>query len=94
MVKNEYLIGRAPYCDLIFGQELSQEFLLYISKEHFKVKRVLVSNSNESDYAVHLTDLSFNGTFLNGRKIGKGQSAVLENNDEISLAFPHFKGKL
>lgn len=93
MVKNEYLIGRAPHCDLIFGKGLSEDFLLYISKEHFRVKRVLVSNSNENDYAVHLTDLSFNGTFLNGRRIGKGQSSILENNDEISLAFPNFKGK-
>lgn len=32
-----------------------------------------------------ITDLSYNGTFINGQKIGKGNSQVLDDNDVISV---------
>ena len=33
-----------------------------------------------------IQDLSSNGTFINGEKIGKNKKHVLQNNDEIALA--------
>jgi pSer/pThr/pTyr-binding forkhead associated (FHA) protein len=41
---------------------------------------------------VYLEDYSFNGTYVNSEKIGKGNKRILKNNDHISLASPHFKG--
>ncbi|KOB78749.1 Cell cycle checkpoint kinase 2 [Operophtera brumata] len=38
-----------------------------------------------------LTDMSYNGTFINGQKIGKGNSRVLDDNDEISVTHPVVK---
>lgn len=36
-------------------------------------------------YAVYLEDHSSNGTFLNGKKLGKGNKAKVRNEDVISL---------
>lgn len=41
-----------------------------------------------------ITDLSYNGTFVNGHKIGKGNSRVLDDKDEISLTLPTVKSML
>ena len=41
--------------------------------------------------AVFIKDLSSNGTWLNGRKIGKGQQLPLEHNAEICFAAQHKK---
>ena len=93
-MKDEYRIGRSPTCDLTLGDELGQKINGFISKEHFVLKRVSVSPLNENDYAVHIIDTSFNGTFVNGKKLKRGNCAVLENNDEISLAFKDFIGMI
>ncbi|KAL1925668.1 uncharacterized protein VTP21DRAFT_551 [Calcarisporiella thermophila] len=34
-----------------------------------------------------LTDLSFNGTFINGKKLGKGNSSSLQSGDEIVILY-------
>jgi len=39
-----------------------------------------------------LEDLSFNGTYVNSEKIGKGKKRILKNNDQISLVSPEFRG--
>lgn len=41
-----------------------------------------------------ITDLSYNGTFVNNEKIGKGNCRVLDNNDEIAVTHPIVKSKL
>lgn len=41
-----------------------------------------------------LIDLSYNGTFVNGEKVGKGNSRVLDDNDEVSVTHPIVKSKL
>jgi len=41
---------------------------------------------------VYLEDLSFNGTFINGEIIGRGNKRILQNNDQISIISPHFRG--
>lgn len=40
-----------------------------------------------------ITDFSYNGTFVNGEKIGKGNSRVLDDNDEISVTHPIVKSE-
>lgn len=36
-------------------------------------------------YIVYITDKSSNGTFLNGKKIGKNCRWILSNNDKIAI---------
>lgn len=91
-MKDEYTFGRAPSSDIRFGDDLGPKVLGFLSKAHFKLKKIFVSHSNQTDYAVQITDMSFNGTFINGEIVGKGNSSVLENNDVISLARSDFEG--
>lgn len=92
LLKDEYTIGRGPNCDLPLGSDCAQKVHGAISKVHFKIRRAVISTSNYDDYIVYLDDLSSNGTFVNGKKVGKGKSAILENNNEISICFSHYKG--
>ncbi|CAH8598111.1 unnamed protein product [Schistosoma haematobium] len=58
-----------------------------VSKLHFKI--VLESTSNSPLVFIH--DLSSNGTFVNGSKIGRGKKQPLNNNDEISVSLKNLK---
>ncbi|CAH8586042.1 unnamed protein product [Schistosoma bovis] len=58
-----------------------------VSKLHFKI--VLESTSNNPLVFIH--DLSSNGTFVNGSKIGRGKKQPLNNNDEISVSLKNLK---
>ncbi|KAK6638403.1 hypothetical protein RUM44_008832 [Polyplax serrata] len=91
MIKDEYIIGRGPNCDLSLGSESGERLHGAISKNHFKIRRTNISKMNCDDYIVYLDDLSSNGTFINGRKVGKGKSAILENNNEISVCIAKYK---
>lgn len=53
----------------------------------------LISCFRESLSPAILSDFSYNGTFVNGEKIGKGNSRVLDDNDEISVTHPIVKSK-
>ena len=59
--------------------QASKYYLAY-SSVHFKIVRDTVKH-----YA-YVQDLSSNGTFVNGEKIGKNKRRVLSNNAEIGLA--------
>lgn len=48
--------------------------------------------SRESLNPVVLTDLSHNGTYVNGQLIGKGNCRILDDSDAISITHPHVKG--
>lgn len=54
----------------------------HISKVHFIISRE-VRDANR--HMVFITDMSSNGTFLNGEKIGKNCRWVLSNNDKIAV---------
>lgn len=41
---------------------------------------------------VYIIDLSKNGTFVNGSKIGRNQKLIIHNNDEIAVGQPNVKG--
>ncbi|CAL4102295.1 unnamed protein product, partial [Meganyctiphanes norvegica] len=53
-----------------------------ISKAHFSLYRDQLGSPKE----VYLKDLSFNGTYINGREVGKNKKSVLRNTDRITLA--------
>ncbi|XP_060605794.1 serine/threonine-protein kinase Chk2-like [Ruditapes philippinarum] len=84
MSKEEYTFGRGENCDVPFnnnGAKKHQCFQAY-SKVHFKISRQLTTTGVH----VFLEDMSSNGTFVNGEKVGKGCKQVINNNDEIALA--------
>ncbi|XP_049776151.1 ovarian-specific serine/threonine-protein kinase Lok-like [Schistocerca cancellata] len=88
LTKDEYTVGRLPNCDVtITEREVKKEVLTTISKLHFKIRKTKVGDAQ----AVYLEDCSFNGTFVNGEKIGKGRVIVLQSNDQISLAAAPFR---
>jgi len=83
--ENEYTIGRAQECKIkITYLEVKETVLGTISKKHCKIVKAAPE--------VYLEDLSFNGTYVNNEKIGKGKKRILKNNDQISLVSPQFRG--
>ncbi|CAD1473708.1 unnamed protein product, partial [Heterotrigona itama] len=87
MIKDVYTLGRSESCDIrVTSNELKPKWLSVMSKIHFKITREFVSNTN--DAIVYLEDLSQNGTFVNKKKVGRGNKVILESNDVISLAQP------
>ncbi|XP_043282742.1 serine/threonine-protein kinase Chk2-like [Venturia canescens] len=86
MSKDVYTIGRHTSCDVrpIDGEWTDIE-LSVISKFHLRITRE-VSPLSAQDVIVYLEDLSFNGTFVNGNKVGKGNKVILRHNDVIALA--------
>ncbi|KAK9504351.1 hypothetical protein O3M35_010704 [Rhynocoris fuscipes] len=82
-----YSVGRAPSCDIsLTKDEINSTFnISKISKIHFKVFK------GTDDNLVYIEDLSANGTFINGEKIGKNRRVILTSSDEISMATPTFK---
>ncbi|VDK24633.1 unnamed protein product [Taenia asiatica] len=89
MSKESYTVGREGSCDIVLTSEMFTHgpLLSAVSKVHFRIARV---NTNVSPQ-VFIYDLSTNGTFVNGQKIGKGRMQPLCNNDEISIATQNCK---
>ena len=83
LVNTSYFIGRHMSCDLVVKD-------LSVSNKHFEVFREstkeIRGGTKNIGCPVFLRDLSSNGTYLNGQKIGKGNKVLLRTNDEISLA--------
>lgn len=82
LIENEYALGRAKKCSISLDSKAFQASKYYpaYSSTHMKIVRDLIKNH------VYIQDLSSNGTFVNGEKIGKNKKRVLNNNDEIALA--------
>eukprot|EP00126_Sphaerothecum_destruens_P012613 Sdes_comp21613_c0_seq1m20208 len=94
LINQSYLLGRHPTCDHCINDPA-------ISNRHFELYQVRSHSQNPLDadppggerakensmgMPTFLRDLSSNGTFLNGQKIGRGKSVIIKNNDEIALA--------
>jgi serine/threonine-protein kinase Chk2 len=82
LLENEYSLGRGKKCDIALDSkdiQASKYYLAY-SSTHFKIIRDPIKNY------VYIQDLSSNGTYVNGEKIGKNKRHVLDNNAEIALA--------
>ncbi|KAL3313899.1 Checkpoint kinase 2 [Cichlidogyrus casuarinus] len=83
LCKEETTFGRGLECDYVFQAESFDTIIFAaLSKVHFIIYR---DNSSKSPL-IFIKDLSSNGTFLNGKKIGKGKQSPLNNTDKISLA--------
>jgi FHA domain-containing protein len=77
MTQNEISIGRG-------GDDLSVDLPLYsneeVSREHLRLRRDPVKNQ------FVIVDKSMNGTWLNGRRLAKGEQALLPERAEIGVA--------
>lgn len=79
MDKESIKIGRAESCDIIIDKNKILVNDTGISKEHCVITKDVVSGN------VYITDLSKNGTFLNGVKIGKDNRNILKDNDQLAI---------
>ena len=73
-------LGRSSSNTFPILADQAGERLNAISKTHFRISR--------SSNGTLLEDMSSNGTFLNGKKIGKGKNRILEHNATISMTHP------
>ncbi|KER22734.1 hypothetical protein T265_09218 [Opisthorchis viverrini] len=81
-----YTFGRGEDCSFTFCSSMFDDpnQLATFSKHHFK-------ETSYQGKLMFIQDLSSNGTFVNGTKIGRGKKQPLNNNDEISLSLKHLK---
>ncbi|XP_019859468.1 PREDICTED: serine/threonine-protein kinase Chk2-like, partial [Amphimedon queenslandica] len=89
---DEYIFGRSEDCDYCFerrGGTSNQHYPTY-SSTHFRIYRER-SKTDSNQFVVFLQDKSSNGTFINGDKIGKNKTHILNNDDEISLSVKNNK---
>ncbi|RKP06701.1 kinase-like domain-containing protein [Thamnocephalis sphaerospora] len=81
--KGGYMLGRHRECDFIFESPL-------ISNRHcliYKVnERVPFGLGGATRIRVFVEDLSSNGTYINGEKLGRGNRRELVHGDELQLA--------
>lgn len=71
--------------------EIPKTKLFNLSKLHFTIRRHTYSSSEL--YFATVEDHSKNGTFINGRSIGKNKKHVLSHNDRISIGFQKYDGE-
>ncbi|XP_053609286.1 ovarian-specific serine/threonine-protein kinase Lok [Plodia interpunctella] len=82
LIQAEFTLGRSLKCSYVMRREIINENIIKnVSKQHFIITRDLSESLNPAI----IKDLSYNGTFVNGEKIGKGNSRVLDDNDIISV---------
>lgn len=80
LVSNSIMLGRSEHCDIVIHKhKFVSNQCLNVSKRHFVIFK-------DIDAPTFITDLSKNGTFVNGILIGKGKKFVLQHNDVISIA--------
>jgi len=88
---DSYTIGRGHSCNITLSlKNCDRVFLSNVSREHFSIKRVCDPLAGNQ---IIVEDLSSNGTWVDGRRVGKGERRVLSNGDEISLSH-RVKGSL
>ncbi|XP_017771271.1 PREDICTED: ovarian-specific serine/threonine-protein kinase Lok-like [Nicrophorus vespilloides] len=84
LVQMSFTLGRAENSDVIItADKVPVHRVTNISKVHFKIYK--------ENGLVYITDLSKNGTFINGKLIGKGNMNILQNDDEIAIGFKGLK---
>lgn len=81
LIEPQLKLGRSEECDIvIYKSKFLPEQLFFISKEQF-----LIAKDSEDVYITYITDLSKNGTYVNGKLIGRGKTIVLQNDDVIAI---------
>eukprot|EP00736_Rhodelphis_marinus_P010757 Rmarinus@m.21704 len=85
------LFGRHKDCDFRF------QCNAVISGKHCRIYKVAMEipggRGNKTEDVVYVEDLSMNGTYVNGQKLGRGNRRVLSSQDEIALVKPADKKK-
>jgi len=83
LTKNKYIFGRDSNCDI-------RDKDSFISNIHFIIERRInnkdnnITNSKQFEEIISITDKkSSNGTYVNGKKIGKDKVIKLQHHDEI-----------
>uniref|UniRef100_A0AAG5DEW3 Ovarian-specific serine/threonine-protein kinase Lok n=1 Tax=Anopheles atroparvus TaxID=41427 RepID=A0AAG5DEW3_ANOAO len=82
--RSEFTVGRHDTkCHLVLqeGHFERRSMLTRISKIHFTIEK----NINDFSSPTFIIDSSLNGTYVNGRVIGKNNRMVLKHNDIISV---------
>ncbi|KAI4457144.1 ovarian-specific serine/threonine-protein kinase lok-related [Holotrichia oblita] len=83
--KASFKLGKTESCDCVLSTDTFIKTKLdNISREHFIIKK-------EDDKPIYIQDLSKNGTFLNGEKIGRKKKRILQNDDAIAIGYQRLK---
>ena len=81
---DSYVIGRGNSCNITLSlKNCDRVFLSNVSREHFSITRVCDPLAGNQ---IIITDLSSNGTWIDGHRVRKGENRVLSNGDEISIS--------
>ena len=75
------VVGRKSTCGAVIAEDLA-----YISGEHCSI------SAPDANGCFQVEDLSANGTFINGERVGRGSKLVARVGNEISLGKPNRKG--
>jgi serine/threonine-protein kinase Chk2 len=78
LCKDDLLLGRQKACDVRLTD-------VRISGKHCRIFKVQSQDKKLTKESFYIEDLSSNGTFVNGTKIGKGNRTMLQDGDRISL---------
>lgn len=85
--KQPFKIGRSKHCDVVLENTHLENFVSNVSKEHF-----ILTKDPQHDI-LYLTDVSKNGTFINGRKVGRHHKIPLQDASKIAVGHIHCTGK-
>jgi len=80
--KDEYTVGRDASCSLVITEShLNKAELSFVSRKHFKI-------SHTKD-GVYLKGFAL--TYVNDKKIGPAEKAILNHNDRIAIVKQQWK---
>lgn len=86
--QKEFTVGRANFaevrlnrCDVTSYLQLPADLLVRISRQHFHITHT----STKDGSCFTLTDTSGNGTYKNGKLVGKNRSTTLQDGDTIGI---------
>lgn len=92
LTQSSFRVGRYSGCDYILTQEeIGEKLYNCVSNIHFEVVR---KEEKDGLFVTQITDLSSNGTYLNGNLIGKNNTSVLSNHDTIAIAKSTYTGNM
>ncbi|KAK5581893.1 hypothetical protein RB653_003473 [Dictyostelium firmibasis] len=78
-IEENITIGRSKTCNIVVPE-------LIVSGKHCIISRADANNNGSRNYGLlMIQDQSTNGTFINGKLIGRGKSILLKNGDKLCL---------
>lgn len=82
--KDEYTVGKDASCNYVINEShLNKVDFNLVAKKQFRI-------THKKD-GVRLE--GFAVTYINDKKVGPKETAILKHNDRIAIAKAHFKGK-